>query len=185
MIKKRFTYRVFVVAISSILLNSCVKHEDSPGYEYTPDMYRSPAIEAYVDYGMVKDKMNDSVQMIQSAKLPPVGTIPFKGNLSAAEINMPYHRLPPIGSDKSHGIFSLAYSATDYDASVADKSPMPYSAKAGQEGSELYTKFCLHCHGVAGAGDGKVSMNDNINPPANAFSKPEGQMFYSITYGKE
>ena len=27
-------------------------------------------------------------------------------------------------------------------------------------------------------------MNENINPPANAYTKPDGQMFYSITYGK-
>ena len=31
------------------LLNSCVKHPDSPGYEYVDDMFRSQAIEAYID----------------------------------------------------------------------------------------------------------------------------------------
>ena len=37
----------FVVAMSG-----CVTDENSPGLEYMPDMYRSPAVEAYVDYGM-------------------------------------------------------------------------------------------------------------------------------------
>ena len=43
-------------------VSSCTKHPDSPGYEYMPDMYRSQAIEAYVDYGMVKDEVNDEVK---------------------------------------------------------------------------------------------------------------------------
>ena len=29
----------------------CVNNPDSSGLEYMPDMYRSPAVEAYVDYG--------------------------------------------------------------------------------------------------------------------------------------
>ena len=34
-----------------LLLASCGGEKDSPGIEYMPDMYRSPAVEAYVDYG--------------------------------------------------------------------------------------------------------------------------------------
>ncbi|MBK7295708.1 MAG: hypothetical protein IPI91_03145 [Flavobacteriales bacterium] len=33
------------------LMASCGGDTQSPGIEYMPDMYRSPAVEAYVDYG--------------------------------------------------------------------------------------------------------------------------------------
>ena len=35
----------------SMMFASCVNDPNSPGLEYMPDMYRSPAVEAYVDYG--------------------------------------------------------------------------------------------------------------------------------------
>ena len=68
-----------LTAVSVVLLGSCVSNEDSAGLEYMPDMYRSPAIEPYVDYGQIKGRENDSLTMIQSALTPPHGTIPYYG----------------------------------------------------------------------------------------------------------
>jgi len=36
--------------IVAVILIACGSEENSPGVEYMPDMYRSPAIETYVDY---------------------------------------------------------------------------------------------------------------------------------------
>jgi len=58
------TYKYFVVLFLLVLLNSCSKNPDSPGYEWVDDMYRSQAIEAYVDYGLVGDKVNDTLKRI-------------------------------------------------------------------------------------------------------------------------
>ena len=58
---------IFAIAI----ISSCVKHPDSPGYEYSDDMARSQAIEAYVDYGLVADKVNDSLKSTISTRKPP------------------------------------------------------------------------------------------------------------------
>ena len=55
------------------------------------------------------------------------------------------------------------------------------------EGEALYGKFCVHCHGAAGLGDGKVGAKLPGPPPAyNGALKdlPEGKIFHSITYGK-
>ncbi len=42
-------------ALSVVLaVTSCRVDPNSAGYEYMPDMYRSPALEAYVDYGSNK-----------------------------------------------------------------------------------------------------------------------------------
>jgi hypothetical protein len=60
---------------------SCTKDPNSPGYEYMPDMYRSPSVEAYVDY--------ENPDML-SAMLPPAGTIAFSEDPSKAIFNFPF-----------------------------------------------------------------------------------------------
>ena len=55
------------------------------------------------------------------------------------------------------------------------------------DGEKIYGKFCIHCHGAAGAGDGKVGLKLPGPPPAydGALKDlPEGKIFHSITYGK-
>lgn len=46
---KHLKKTVFASILASIVLVSC-SDPNSPGVEYMPDMYRSPAIETYVDY---------------------------------------------------------------------------------------------------------------------------------------
>lgn len=169
----------------TVIFSSCVKNENSFGYEYMPDMYRSPAQEAYVDYGEVRTwKSNDSIKNTQSAKLPPMGTIPFQGANADPAYSMPYNRFPSNAMKTTHGAISLEYNDGDYDASVADINPMKMYESNVENGKQLYNTFCDHCHGEKGAGDGEIAKKEFITPPANAFTKPDGQMFYSITYGK-
>ena len=51
-----FQYAFVLLFSMTLFIQSCVKHPDSPGYEYSDDMTRSQAIEAYVDYGLVAEK---------------------------------------------------------------------------------------------------------------------------------
>ncbi len=58
-------------------------------------MYRSPAIEPYVDHGEIRGRINEDVKLKQSALTPPAGTIPFYGKDSEAVMLMlPYFRKP-------------------------------------------------------------------------------------------
>jgi mono/diheme cytochrome c family protein len=169
----------------TLVFSSCVKNENSFGYEYMPDMYRSPAPEAYVDYGEVRSwKTDTALTNRQSAKLPPMGTIPFQGADADPAYSLPYKRLPSKAMIVTHSAMSLEYNDGDYDASVADVSPMGMYESNVEHGKQLYTTFCDHCHGDKGAGDGVIAEKGLIVPPANAFTKADGQMFYSITYGK-
>jgi len=44
-------YQIGAVGLmTAIMISACGSDENSPGVEYMPDMYRSPAIETYVDY---------------------------------------------------------------------------------------------------------------------------------------
>ncbi len=46
----KFYFQLGSVGILTAFLFACTSDENSPGLEYMPDMYRSPAIEVYVDY---------------------------------------------------------------------------------------------------------------------------------------
>jgi len=57
-----------------------------------------------------------------------------------------------------------------------------------KEGEELYGKFCVHCHGATGQGDGPVGLKLPGAPPAytaaDKINMTEGEIFQIITYGK-
>ncbi|MFP5469973.1 MAG: c-type cytochrome [Bacteroidia bacterium] len=173
MMKMSVKYTIFF-GISALVATSCTKHEDSPGYEYMPDMYRSPAIEAYVDYGLIGDSVAEDLQNTLSAKLPPTGTIAYNTNAIEASVEMPY-----IYPNTIEG-----YEA----AGLQLKNPLKFSEADLEKGKDLYTKFCQHCHGTTGKGDGGVITYGRHSKPG-AFDValkdlPEGKMFHTLTYGK-
>ncbi|MGB0166922.1 MAG: c-type cytochrome [Luteibaculum sp.] len=152
------------VATAAVIV-SCSPNEQSPGVEYMPDMYRSPAVEAYVDYENLEE---------QSVRKPVDGTIVNTGNSSTAWINFPYpYPNTPEGYES---------------AGTSLKSPLKTTEATIAQGKEIYTKFCQHCHGEKGAGDGAVVTNGGYpQPPAYTGTLKglaEGKMFHTITYGK-
>lgn len=160
--------------VSITALTSCNKTPDSPGLEYMPDMYRSPAIEAYVDYGIVKDKEIDSLTLIQSARIPAEGSIKFNADAAKSKFNFP---------------FPYKNTSEDYVKATAElKNPVALSEVVEEEGKALYDKYCTHCHGKTGQGDGKVVEWGGFPSPGAYDVKyknaTEGQIFFTITYGK-
>jgi len=149
------TYAVILVAG----FTSCGKKDsNSPGFEYMPDMYRSPSLEYYGTHIINGDTLN-------SSKLPVVGTI--------ARGYLPYVYPNTVQGYETAGLYL--------------KNPIPYSENVEKEGEVLYGKFCVHCHGATGEGDGKVGAKLPGPPPAYSTALkdlPEGKIFHSITYGK-
>lgn len=170
---------IFVIS-GALAFSSCIKDDDSPGYEYMPDMYRSQAIEAYVDYGMVKDDEKSDAALKRkntvSARTPAEGSIPFKSTKAEAELFMPY-----------------AFENTEegYIASAANPIPKVFLEDVEgnvKEGKRLYNIMCQHCHGVKGLGDGGVVEVGGFNPP-NAYNaglkdRTLGTIFHVETFGK-
>ena len=87
---KRWTLLAPVAAVV-VAMTGCVTDPNSPGLEYMPDMYRSQAIEAYVDYGLVGDVEHSELKNSISARLPVDGTIPYNDDKQMAAINMPFN----------------------------------------------------------------------------------------------
>ena len=157
----RVTVTGAFIALVFVGLTSCGKRdENSPGVEYMPDMYRSPSLEYYQTHVLDGDTSDN-------AMLPVKGTI--------ARGYMPY-----------------AYPNTTegYEAAGLNlKNPLCSSdqEKWEKDGEVLFSKFCIHCHGATGQGDGKVAGKLPGPPPAyNGTLKnlPEGKIFHTITYGK-
>jgi mono/diheme cytochrome c family protein len=162
-------YRTIKLALASAALtlavaglSSCgVRDENTPGVEFMPDMYRSPSLEVYGKHVL------DGDTIINTSMLPVKGTI--------ARGYMPY---------------VYENSAAGYDAAGMNlKNPldMSHRDKWEKDGSDLYGKFCVHCHGASGQGDGKVGLKLPGPPPAydgTLKDLPEGKIFHTITYGK-
>jgi len=167
------------VLATVLLLGSCSGDPNGPGVEYMPDMYRGPAIEAYVDLGqdpyVFSEELAKEQRNRQSARIPVEGTIPFAADESKAQYNMPY----PY-SDTPEG----------YEQAGANlKSPIAMTEATVEQGKVIYIKFCVHCHGAGGQGDGGVVKNGNYPvPPAYDGTQlkdlPEGKIFHSLVYGK-
>ncbi|MBS1652503.1 MAG: cytochrome c [Bacteroidetes bacterium] len=150
-----------LTGLIAISLSSCgKKDENSPGVEFMPDMYRSEALKYYYTHTVDGDTL-------QNAMLPVKGSV--------ARGYMPY-----LYDNTSEG----------YEAAGLNlKNPLKAKSRETyeKEGEELYGKFCVHCHGASGGGDGKVAAKLPGPPPAyNGALKnlPEGKIFHTITYGK-
>lgn len=139
---------------------SCgTKDVNSPGLEFMPDMYRSPSVEVY------------GTSVIDGDTTWSSQFLPVKGTISRGYIPYVYQNTPD-GYEQA-GLYL--------------KNPIVYSEQVEKEGEVLYSKFCVHCHGASGAGDGKVALKLPGAPPSYSGplkNLPEGKIFHSITYGK-
>ena len=191
--KKSFLRIVGMLSVSVFVLSACTSNADSPGLEYMPDMYRSPAVEAYVDYGEVRGRIDESKKTRLTAMTPPAFAIPFLGkDGSEVRLMMPYARLANESFKASHGMYSDVLTKEDhYTAAAADGNMIPLNALNAEavlsKGKELFTAMCQHCHGEKGDGNGPMVTSgayEGVPNYAERASLSDGQMFYSIYYGK-
>lgn len=185
-----------MVAVAGFMLGSCTTNPDSAGLEYMPDMYRSPAIEPYVDYGEVRGHVNEGVKGRLSALVPPAGAIPYYGtNEEEVLLMLPYNRKASISAAITHGLYGWDRSTNpdalyEYNLSAADANPLKLTAENSEamfkKGKELFAANCMHCHGEKGDGNGPMVASGVYTgvPDYKTLTIAPGQMFYSIYYGK-
>lgn len=182
------------LSLTVVALSSCVTDPDSSGYEYMPDMYRSAAVEPYVDYGQVKERVNPEVAGKLSAMVPPFGAIPYFGTDSATvAINMPFPILPNSAFKLTHDLRGFAFSDEDTYTLAANytTNPLKLTPENAEEifakGKVLFNNNCAQCHGEKGDGKGTMVTNNIFTGVPDYADKKDlsnGQMFYSIYYGK-
>lgn len=165
---KKYLIISFLVAV--VALVSCSDVKRTPGSIYMPDMADSRAYETYADHSNLAKKG------INYDNRPVAGTI-------ARGQEMPF----PYAKD-------AAGDTTNYFASKSVKNPIDsFSARDAKEAERLYLINCGICHGAKLNGNGPLYKDGNgpyAAKPATLVgdikyeSMPAGQMFYSVTYGK-
>lgn len=116
-----------LILVAGAALASCNVDKTTPGYTYMDDMYTSPSLETYAPAYQFANGL--------SAQLPVEGTVP-RG----------YHP------------YEYANTNEGYDAAKASLlMPEAYASEdVLTEGKELYTTFCVNCHGEKGDGNGNL-----------------------------
>lgn len=189
--------KISMMLVCGYIIGACTANPDSSGLEYMPDMYRSPAIEPYVDYAEVRGRVNEGQSQMQSALVPPSNTIPYFGtNKEEVMLMLPYHRKPGKAFEASHGLFGWEFSSSseaDYEYNLAAADVNPYKLtpenqdKIFEQGKNIFMATCAHCHGEKGDGKGPMVVSGAYSGVPNYADKKalsDGQMFYSIYYGK-
>jgi mono/diheme cytochrome c family protein len=175
---KRPLFNTFSAITVAIAFASCGVDTNSPGVEYMPDMYRSPALEAYVDYGSNKHMDWTQSQKDEAGVQAVLSRAPAKGSIAYA------------GDDALFGMpYALPNDTTGYSRSAREiHSPLLASKVNIEEGKRLYMIFCQHCHGKEGHGDGAISKNGLIAGIPDYATKlkdlEEGKMYHTLQYGK-
>lgn len=175
---KRPLLNTFSAITVAIAFASCGVDTNSPGVEYMPDMYRSPALEAYVDYGSNKHMDWTQSQKDEAGVQAVLSRIPAKGSIAYA------------GDDAIFGMpYALPNDTTGYSRAAKEiHSPLLANKVNIEEGKRLYLIFCQHCHGKEGHGDGAISKNGLIAGIPDYSTKlkdlEEGKMYHTLQFGK-
>lgn len=161
---------IIAVLSAAAVIVSCSDVKRKPGSVYMPDMAYSRAYETFADHS------NLAENNINYTNLPVTGTI-------ARGEEMPF----PLAKDAPGD-------TTNYTASKLVKSPIDsLSAAEFKETERLYLINCAICHGAKLNGNGPLYKDGNgpfaakpatLVGDAKYEAMPEGQMFYSVAYGR-
>ncbi len=158
------------ILVTVFVIASCNDVKRTRGKEYMPDMAYSRAYETYADHSNLKDHGINYT------------AIPVPGTIKRGEV-FPFS----IPRDKDGD-------STNYVASKQVANPIPaLDSLQLKEAERMYLINCGICHGAALDGNGPlynggegpyVAAPKNLVADAVVSVMPEGQMFYSVTYGK-
>ena len=167
---KTVSTKILLIAVPflaiSLLFSSCSNNEDGrPGYEFMPDMYRSPSLEIYSSNTFFKDSLN--------ARQPVDGTMP-RGF---------------VAFDYENTLEDYLLAGNEL------KNPFENSEENLDKGKKLYQMFCAHCHGKNGDGKGSIThpvygaipgYADDVmirRTGGNMNALADGNIYHAIYYG--
>ena len=166
---------VIAAVFTGLLLvgSACKKGHNDTGVEYAPQMYDAVGYEPYrqIKPNTINDK---GLNM----RIPARGTV--------ARPN--YHITYGSGGNKTTDL--MIYNIPKDSILIAERSltnPIPETEVSLTQGKELYTQYCIHCHGEEGKGNGTVGVVYKGVPSYSADAYKymnDGHIFHVITHGK-
>ena len=174
MLTKKIPVVILLAGMATLIMAGCSDIRRNPGRVYMPDMAYSRAYETY------------SVSTEQREALAKQGIF--------------YSNVPVPGTIKRGELFPFAISkdkegdTTNYIASKQVINPLPHmDSVQSVEAERLFLVNCAICHGAKLDGNGPLYKGGDgpypVKPAtlvgdAKYEAMPAGQMFYSVTYGK-
>ena len=161
----KIAYLTIAIIAASVALQSCGADGNHPGYEYMPNMYRSPSYDTYTENPVFENGITSQAPVKVTI---PRGFTPFEYENSIED----YLR---AGDELNN--------------------PLELNSQTLEEGKQLYEMFCKHCHGVNGDGKGSISnplysgvpsYSDMLAPRRTGTSMSElkdGHIYHAITFG--
>ncbi|AQG82079.1 c-type cytochrome [Spirosoma montaniterrae] len=152
---------------------SCKRSHNDTGLEFAPQMYDAVGYEPY--------------RQIRPNTINPYGLNmrdPARGTVSRANYRTTF------GTGDSATTDLMVYNIPKDSISIAERTltnPIPETEKSLEEGKVLYGRYCVHCHGEGGKGDGLVGKEYKGVPSysADAYkTMNDGHIYHVITHGK-
>ncbi len=162
---KKLSRTLLASCTAALLLSSCGGNGENTGFEYMPNMYRSPSLETYAGNAVFADS---SVARTPVAGTIPRGFTPFEYGASLEEFKR---------------------------AGLELTNPLEATSANLAEGKELYQMFCAHCHGKTGDGKGTIQNPVYGGIPSYADAAAirrsggtmsemnDGEIYHTITFG--
>lgn len=147
---------IFIILVLGF--TSCIRSSKKPGRQYMADMVNSIAYDAGSPNPIFKDGKTN--------QLAPAGSI-------------------------ARGKYLYPLADSEYEkAATLIKDPFVFTKDEIEgEGKHLFTVNCAICHGDKGDGQGHLVQINKFPPPPSyltepLLSKPEGQRYHTLMYGK-
>jgi mono/diheme cytochrome c family protein len=166
---------VVTLAIVGLMFTgvACKRSHNNTGLEFAPQMYDAVG---YEPYRQVKENSINPEGL--NMRLPAPGTV-ARPNYTTK-----------FGSGDSSKTDLMLYNIPKDSIEIAERvltNPIPANDKNLADGKLLYTRYCSHCHGETGKGDGPVGKEYKGVPSyaADAYkTMNDGHIFHVITNGK-
>jgi len=170
---KQTTTISLIMTLLVIVSSSCKRSHNDPGVEFAANMYDAVG---YEPYRQIRPNTINAYGLNMRE--------PARGTVSRPN----YHT--KFGSGDSTITDLMVYNIPKDSISIAERvlhNPIPDSEKTLEEGKVLYGRYCIHCHGEGGKGDGLVGQQYKGVPnySSDAYKNMnDGHVFHVITNGK-
>jgi mono/diheme cytochrome c family protein len=143
----------------AVILSGCNRNRNNPGWDYFPDMFYSTAYETF--------SKNPNFENGMTMRQPVAGTVP-------------------------RGFIPFGYNIDAESRIRAGKdlvNPFLPDNECLVRGKEVFTTFCIGCHGIGGEGDGNLYTSGlyPVRPRSlkseTAIKLMDGELYHSITLG--
>lgn len=156
-----FKYGIASAALAlSLGVVSCSPDPNDPGVEYAPEMYES------LPYEPLRQTSYNTINPFGiNERDPAIGTIP-RGKLAY------YDHIPKDSVRIAERVL---------------RNPYAYTKANLEEGQVLFSRYCQHCHGEGGAGDGPVGQKFKGVPnySQGAYkTMNDGHIYHVIEWGR-